>query len=458
MKLRIISIAFTLLFLSVNLRAAVLTVTSLDDTDDAACNAHCSLREAVKFAAANDTIIFDRALRGGTIQLIRTLLIEKALTIDAPNKRRITLKGNNTFRIIEARGIISIDGLIIRDGAAADGDGGGIYVRPPSAAVLNLTNVALLNNTAQRGGAIYMNNGTLYLFDSAVAGNTASAANGAGGVDVFRTTTRITNSTFSGNQSTSTESGVGAIKITDSQIFQIIHSTIVYNSSNGSQATSSVGGLLAQNGIAGPFWNTIIAQNTGLNPDFYGRAGGSHSLVGIVPDNSGMVNGVSGNIVGTADAPLNPQIGVLTDNGGGLPTHALLSSSRAIDAGDNELSFDRQGNPLIIDQRGYNRIINSTVDMGAYEFNAQPYVKPSLVTGQVRGANSRGISGAIVALRSQSGETRFAVTNPFGFYRFVNVAASASSYTIECLNKRSHFPAQNVLLEEAVEYINFQAN
>jgi CSLREA domain-containing protein len=445
--------------------AAVLTVTTNNDTDDSVCDAQCSLREAAAAAAPGDTIIFARELRGSTIQLTKALLIDKRLTVDGPNKRRITLKGNNTFRIIHLKvsgtgRVVTLDGLIIRDGQEASGDGGGIYVDPALAMTLNITNCAILNNTAQHGGGIYISGSAsnLYLSDSTVAGNIATAENSAGGIDVFRSTVRIFNSTISGNKSTSTIDGAGAIRLTGSDDWSINGSTIAYNSTDGAAQTSA-GGLVALNGVPGPLSNVILAKNTGINPDYQGRSSGArNSLIGITDQTSGFINGMNGNVVGSAANPANPQLGVLTaDNGGGLPTHALLSTSPAIDAGNNAFAFTRAGLPQLTDQRGFHRIVNSTIDMGAYEFNAQPAAASSAVNGQVKGANGRGVSGAQVVLQAPNGETKFAFTNPFGFYRFVNVKADAT-YTIRCLDKRNNFAAQNVLIEESIEIINFQAN
>jgi CSLREA domain-containing protein len=74
--------------------AAVLTVTTTEDTDDGVCDAQCSLREATDAAGYGDTIIFAREIRGRTIQLTRTLApaVGKYVKIDGPNRRRITLK------------------------------------------------------------------------------------------------------------------------------------------------------------------------------------------------------------------------------------------------------------------------------------------------------------------------------------------------------------------------------
>lgn len=450
---------FAVLFSTFNSRAAVLTVTTLADTNDSVCDAHCSLREAIDRAAGGDTVVFARDLRGGTIQLASTLLIQRRITIDGPNKRRITLKGDNNYRIIEVRTdgtssmVISIDGLIIRDGQAVGSDGGGILLNGSS--LLNLTNIAILNCTAQRGGAIYMPaNARLFLSDSTIAGNTATGDTlTAGGIDTFMATVWITNSTISGNRLTSSQDGAGGILLTQPESWFIRNSTIAYNTSNGTSFRSA-GGLMALNGIAGPLSNTILAKNSGLNPDFFGRSGGSYNIVGISEQ---FPNGASGNIVGTIDNPVDPQIAPLAENGGGLPTHALLPNSLAVNSGDNRIATDRSGRPLLIDQRGYTRIIDTTVDRGAYELNAQPLVTNSAITGRVLTASGRGVSGARVLLCNAQGETRFALTNPSGFYRFTDVPANVS-YTLESLDKRYIFAAQEkVLIEEATEYIDFQA-
>ena len=61
---------------------------------------------------------------------------------------------------------------------------------------------------------------------------------------------------------------------------------------------------------------------------------------------------------------------MLANNGGPTETIALLSGSPAIDAGSNDLAVDAQGDPLATDQRGtgFPRIVNGTVDIGAFEF------------------------------------------------------------------------------------------
>jgi hypothetical protein len=79
---------------------------------------------------------------------------------------------------------------------------------------------------------------------------------------------------------------------------------------------------------------------------------------------TGLQNGVNGNQVGSADAPIDPLLGPLQDNGGPTLTHALLSGSPAIDAGNNAYATDW-------DQRGpgFPRITDGdpVIDIGAFE-------------------------------------------------------------------------------------------
>lgn len=260
----------------------------------------------------------------------------------------------------------------------------------------------------------------------------ATAENSGGGLDLSRSPVRIMNSTISGNRGTSTVASAGGIRLAESNDWFINGSTIASNSSKGTDNLSA-GGVAILNGTPGPVSNTIIAGNTGFNADIRGPAGIlRNSLIGIA--GSGFTNGVNGNIVGSAENPIDPQIGMLAENGGGLPTHAHLATSQAIDAGSNILSINRQGRPLEIDQRSYNRIVNSTVDIGSYEFNSQPFVTTSTITGQVIPASGRGVAGAQLILRSETGETRFVRTNPFGYFRFVDVKIGVA-YSLECQKK-----------------------
>jgi len=78
---------------------------------------------------------------------------------------------------------------------------------------------------------------------------------------------------------------------------------------------------------------------------------------------TGLQNGVNGNLIGSATAPIDPLLGPLQDNGGPTWTMALLPGSPAIDAGDDTPplpDFDQRG-------PGFPRISGPHIDIGAFE-------------------------------------------------------------------------------------------
>jgi hypothetical protein len=127
--------------------------------------------------------------------------------------------------------------------------------------------------------------------------------------------------------------------------------------------------------------NTLIAGNlrdatSTTADDVFGslNPGGDYNLIGDGTGMTGLSNGVNGNRVGSADSPIDPLLGPLTFNGGPTLTHALLSGSPAMDAGNNAYAADW-------DQRGpgYPRIVNGIIDIGAFEVQAHAHGPP---TGQ----------------------------------------------------------------------------
>lgn len=436
------------IFFTVNTSAAILTVTTNEDTDDGVCDAHCSLREALGTVTSGvtHTIIFAHELRGTTIHLTRTLETNGRPFIDGPNKRRITVKGDGTFRIFRTRGITQIDGLIITDGGEQESEGGGFY----NTGTLYLINCLVKNNRATNGGGIYSYYGRVWIYNSTISENISTAENSTGGVELFRSSTRLVNSTISGNVSQSANGGAGGVRFMENTDWFINGSTIAYNISN-SLVDGSAGGFVPYRGNPGSIFNVILANNIGFNPDYFGWSlGAKNSLIGITDSRSGFYDGYNGCIVGSAKNPVDPQLGLLTDNGGSIPTHALLNTSRAIDTGNNSLLINSS-----TDQRGFNRIINNTVDIGAFEYNSQPAEIFPTITGKVTNSSGRGVSGVRVKLQSANGEERFAITNPFGYYRFINI--NSGTYTIEATDKRFSFATQTFFAEEATEYANFIA-
>ena len=318
---------------------------------------------------------------------------------------------DNSHTVVKlSAGTATLDGLTIQDGNSND-DGGGVY----NAGNLTLKNVVVRNNQAADDGGGIRNNGTITIIDSTIADNTSigtSSASGGGGLINTGNSATIINSTFSGNTArnggairndtnlelinstlsgnTASESGGGLVNTVDINTSTlpptvnsaaqatITNSTITNNTAentNGQSTASQVGGGIANFAIAN-ISNSIVAGNTG-NDDFVDMipdavksffpnlksTSDGNNLIGNGEGVSGFTNQSNGDIVGTQANPINPKLDTLKDNGGATKTHALLESSPAIDAGNNDLIA-----PEVSNLDG--RIVGSAVDIGAVEFVA----------------------------------------------------------------------------------------
>jgi len=232
--------------------------------------------------------------------------------------------------------------------------GGGLYNYDGPVTLMNTTISA---NSADFGGGI-LSSGALTLMNSTVSGNSASSS--GGGVYNHYGTATLTNSTVSGNLSGANGGGLrnnfGTVMLTNS--------TVSANSASNS------GGGIYDSGTA-TLTNTIVAINVvgtaaPVPGDVVGdfEAAGSHNLIGSIDGSTGLGSG-TGTLHGTAAEPLDPRLGQLTDNGGSTKTHALLTGSPAVNAGSNARTAEAG---LITDQRGMDRFIYSTVDIGAFEY------------------------------------------------------------------------------------------
>jgi len=284
------------------------TVTKTADTADGACNADCSLREAIIAANAAlgpDTI----TVPAGTYTLTRTGTLEDAAaTGDLDLSGELSINGAGaSATIIQAcdsgggpcAGIdrvlqvnsgatISISGVTIRNGSATYADGGGILNY--NNGNLTVTNSTVSGNSADgQGGGISMNGGMLTLTNSTVSGNSASLG---GGIYVYYSTVAITSSTVSDNTAIFYGGGInnfgGIVTITSSTVSRNTAGQfgggIVNNGSNGTATLNltdsavignSVGGLSGAH-LGGGIFNT---GDTGLGADRLGTVNITRSTV-----------------------------------------------------------------------------------------------------------------------------------------------------------------------------------
>jgi hypothetical protein len=340
-----------------------------------------SLRQAILDACDGATITFDMNQVVSPINLTSAgLVINKNLTITGPGANLLTIQrstagGTPLFGIFTINGgtTVSISGLTISNGNTSSGSG------INNQGVLTLTGCRIsgnsVNGTNSLGGGIL--NGTtagsttLTITNSTISGNSTNGSNSIGGGIINSTgsgtaTLTITNSTMSGNSANGGGNFGGGIYNSAGGGTATV--TITNSTMSGNSASSAGGGIyIAGSGtVTVKLSNTIVAGNTRSGPtpdDIQGTVDPSSSFNVIGTGGAGgLTNGVNNNQVGVANALLAP----LANYGGPTQTLALLPGSPALNAGSNTLANNAG---LTTDQRGagFNRIVNGTVDIGAFE-------------------------------------------------------------------------------------------
>lgn len=368
---------------------AIITVNNLNDSGPG------SLRQAISDANLGDTIAFSVS---GTIVLSSELLITKSLTIDGGGD--ITVSGNNAVRVFNIMGgNVVLDRLTVIRGNVQTLDcgsdpeywcGGGVAVQNNSV-VLTVTNSVFSENSATYGGAIYVDGGAAFIHNSAFFSNSVSgeggalynylgvmtvahsvvynnsAAGGGGGLISWEEssnncaaspTTRIVNSTFSGN----TAAGYGGAIYLLSGVAEIVHSTITANTASANDQAG--GGVLSANGAINctRIGHTIVAGNINGDVAAFEEINRYHSLGYNLLGAAGVHVDFSQDFTATGDQTNvpDPKIGPLADNGGPTLTHMPQHDSPAIDGGAAVCS-------VATDQRGAARPMGAACDIGAVE-------------------------------------------------------------------------------------------
>lgn len=321
---------------------------------------------------------FSAGQNGGGIYNAGVLTLTHAAVVS--NVTSITFPGSAPGGGIFNAGTITLISSMVSGNAA--GSGGALYTE--GLAVISATRM-LSNSVFGAGGGGIFNRGSLTMTDSQVLGNIAvdgagggiynmermrieasliagNVSDGPGGGGAIRNggQLNIVNSTLSGNRATTggtvNAGGGGAIAQLANEAFiplvyvDILNSTIVSNTA--AQVISNTSGIWATVGDV-ILTNSIVALN-GIRQNFAISSGlvtsrGHNLSDGDIP------SAVVADKVNTI-----PQIGPLADNGGLTPTHALLPSSMAINAG-SQISCPSA------DQRGVARPQAGVCDIGAYE-------------------------------------------------------------------------------------------
>ena len=292
---------------------------------------------AVSFSLKNEVAVY------GGFAGTESLLSQRNWTLNTT-----TLSGDidqvagnaaNSYHVIKNSSVNNtaiLDGFTITDGNAnvsGNNQGGGIYNANSSP---TLTNCIFSANSAFEGGGIYNASSSSYITNCSFTGNIASRDGGAGMYLSGTESTTIINCTFSKNNATGLFSSGGALYI-------YLSSPIISNCSFATN-TATAGSAIVISSASPTLANCIVWGNGDEIATLSGSPTVSYSIV-------------KGGYAGTGNLDRDP---IFVD-----PANSnlrLRSCSPAINIGNNAaliLNPDLDGNP---------RIVNTTIDMGAFEF------------------------------------------------------------------------------------------
>ena len=297
-------------------------VTTEADGDDGACDAHCTLREALIFADGEPISLPSGIYRLNGNPLIATESF--TLTGGGANSTYILGDGSGVFDLVDGESVI--EGVTIAQGSGEE-RGGGILVRGD--AHLRLLTSVVQNNQASDGAGIYVEGpGSLEAVFSTLLGNAGDALAVALGGHAS-----LVNSTVSGNTRGIYSDG-GTVTLAHSTVVNNTGPALIFSRENSQvELTHTILGGGCANVEGGPTTPVPLVV---------------HSLT----DSPSCFAAVTGDL----------GLGELGDHGGTTPTHVPRHDSPAVDGGVP------MGGPCeVVDQRGLPRVGNAC-DIGAVEF------------------------------------------------------------------------------------------
>ncbi len=249
------------------------------------------------------------------------------------------------------------------------GSGGGIICQVTTTTII-LNNCTIDSNTATLIGGGFYTSCLTRIFNTTFSNNSSGTI--GGGLDLSATPQKILiNCTFSGNIAGTNGGGI---------TLEGTNATTINLTISNNTATTSGGGIFMTGTSTLTIGNTVVAANPiGTIPDFaFGT--GTNTITSLGFNFIGNATGTGatftqpGDQAGTTVAPINPLLLPLGNYGG--PTETMLPISvisPLIDAGSNSIVTTYYIYPQVlnsgspIDQRGFSRIVNGTVDIGSDE-------------------------------------------------------------------------------------------
>lgn len=373
------------------------------------------------------------ALRGGTLDLINS-----------------TVSNNRAFSTPVYYGIA-----------------GGIYNRE---ATLNIINSTVSGNTADIHTGIRtlaINTAAITnINNSAILNNTADYGEGGGVANIATGTANsilnLNNTTVSRNSAIALAGGIynnfannSGLAITNINFSTISENFIDSSSGEGGGIVNFRHAPEEQNVSTLRLKNSVVANNkVGIN--------------GFAPDIEGFFESQGYNLIknpqGAWFVPtegdvirIDPLLGALGLNGGTTLNYLPNPNSPLIDRIPNGVNgcggFDQRGVSRPADSDG-NGV--AACEKGSTERASAPTAASVSVTGRILSSSGRGIANAVVAMTDPSGNTRFARTSTFGYYRFDDVQVGGT-YIFTVSSKRYEFGATVRTITQETSNLNFVA-
>ncbi len=359
---------------------------------------------SISFVMKNSVKIYGGFAGIGTETSLSQRNYSTNITILSGDIGTVSVNTDNSYHVVSNSNLNNtaiLDGFTITKGNANGGignsNGGGMYNGFSSPTITNCTFTA---NAANRGGGMYNSSSSPTITNCTFSANTATFG---GGMYNDGSSPTITNCTFSANTGSSSGGGIennisSSPTITNCTFsantayagggidnFGSNSTTIANCTFSANTATFGGGGIYYSSSSSGTIKNSIFYQNTGDSPNrknIYKDGTTALNVSNSLVDDYSATNSI--NITwGTGIITSNPLFFNSADPDGvdnifrtaddGL---TLSNCSPAINAGDN-------ADVAATDILGNSRIFNTTVDLGAYEYQSatiSPVSSPTVIS------------------------------------------------------------------------------
>ena len=351
---------------------------------------------------------------GGLITLdaadaVRLFTVNSSQTLDILNltvSNGFVSGGNGGAILINSGATVNIFSSTFSSNQTEGGYGGAIYVGGGTLTISNSTfadnnaDVESLGDLALGGGAIQNNDGTVTITGSTFRGNSVTSHSADGGAiyngdfdggpgipDAIADVLSITNSTFYNNrllnESETPSSGDSGGAIRSASTLTIVHSTFSDNDSGTTEQTGEAGAVTLTHGNA-TLTNNIFANSSAADCARRNTVVSLTSTGNLIETNHANDRGC-----GTPAITADPALGALQNNGGATQTMALNTGSPAIDA--------LPACVVSTDQRGIVRPqpAAGNCDIGAYELESSI---PTVTNVTATTANGTYKAGNVITL------------------------------------------------------------